>query len=146
MPRTFRKLKLVHTISLANNKIRVLGNYTFDGCVKLKFINLSGNRIRKISPKAFQTKNPNKQFHLISLALSKNRIRKLHSAIFDDCCFKSLKRFDLSGNWRLQVRPRELLKDFKMLDWPWFRDRFFGSSDYNRSIFRNLHFSQNNQI
>ena len=116
---------------MTNNRIRQLGNYTFDGCFELKIIYLSGNEIRKISPNAFRTKNPIDQFHLESLSLSNNRIRKLQSAVFDACCFKSLKHFDISGNPRLQ--RGDLLNNFKVLDWAKFRDNVLEFHDYSIS-------------
>ena len=130
-PQAFRNLRNVTTISLSNNRLRVLKDYMFDGCVNLKIVFLSGNEIRKISSHFLRTQNEIDQFHLTDISLADNRIRSLDLSVFEKCCFKSLKQLDVSENYRLDVYPRRLFTEFKVLNWSNFGYGFLEWNDYN---------------
>ena len=130
-PQAFRNLRNVTTISLSNNRLRVLKDYMFDGCVNLKIVFLSGNEIRKISSHFLRTQNEIDQFHLTDISLADNRIRSLDLTVFEKCCFKSLKQLDVSENYRLDVYPRRLFTEFKVLNWSNFGYGFLEWNDYN---------------
>ena len=133
VPKVFRNFNDVNTISLANNQIKFLRDYTFDGCQSLKIIYLSGNWIRKFSAHAFETTIPKKQFHLVALSVANNEIKRFKVAILSKCCFKTLKKLDLSKNQHIDKLVTKIIKKFKQLNWITF------GNGYHINFRRGLH-------
>ena len=110
--RPFRRFFSVMSISLSDNKIKIIPNYVFDDCKKLKIVHLYNNQIHTIAPHAFHTLNQRDQFHLNGIILSKNQLEELPFESFEQCCFITIDFLDISDNPKLNVSTSDIFEHF----------------------------------